>query len=159
VKLTVEPRKPNDAQAPAVHRPRVETFGLPRGVFYLVMLVPVVPILGVGGYLLYPYPRPPLIAVPFVLAFGIIGTVAAARHWPTGLAHHRAMMIPSYTGYAYAYEAVGWEAAHWAAVIPITIGVVLILVYLVASGEPDPEAMALRPVERDPDDWRWTSPS
>jgi hypothetical protein len=162
--VAVDPRKSTRAEASAVDRPRgegrVESFGLPRAVFYLVMIVPAAPILGVGGYLLYLYPRPPLIAVPFVLVFGVLVTVATAWRWPTGVAHYRAVVIPSWISYAYLYGAVGWEVARWAAVIPLGIVFGLLLAYIVAMGEPDPEAMAfIQPVERDPDDWRWTTPS
>jgi hypothetical protein len=154
--VAAQPRQPGDKRLTR-HRRAVETFGLPRGVFYLVMLVPSAPILSVGGYLLYRYPRLPLLAIPFVFVAGVLIAVAAARRWPTGVAHHRAIVLPSLIGYAYLYGAVGWEVGGWAAVIPLAIGFAFFVAY--AIGEPDPEAMALRPVERDPDDWRWTTPS
>jgi hypothetical protein len=140
-------------------RVRLETYGLPRPVFYAALAAPSIPVAAVGLYLIYLYPRVPLIAIPVVLVAGYAIAILGARRWPDGNAHYRAVLIPSGAANAYMYIAVFWEIAGPGGGAAAAGFAALILAPLALAGEPQPGDMVMRPVERDPDDWRWTTPS
>jgi hypothetical protein len=140
-------------------RVRLETYGLPRPVFYTALAAPTIPVAAIGGYLLYRYPRAPLIAIPVVLVAGYAIAILGARRWPAGNAHYRAVLLPIWGANTYMYTAAIWEIGGPGGGATAAGMAVLILVPLALAGEPQPGDMVMRPVERDPDDWRWTTPS
>jgi hypothetical protein len=141
----------------------VETHGLPRPMYYAAISQSLLLVAALGGYLLYRNPRPGLIAIPFVLAAGVAASCGVARWSPAGNRKQGYTVMPIFLGVAYIYPAIGWSFDRWnGLIVGLVMGIVPLVytfIVLVLKGPPSPEDMALTPVDRNPNDWRWTTPS